>query len=252
MGDSETKPEEADATEDKDQPAGDYWSVRLKRDMLHTKLGGGMPKSSIMLIEGKDGYGKSIIAQRLGYALLENGATVTYISTELSTKDFLEQMNSLEYVVDEHLINQRLLFIPMFPYFGNVKLKEDFIYRLLAARQLFDTDVIIIDTISFLLVKGNITEAKAFDVVNFFKKIANKGKIVMFTADPDQLNKSLLTLLRSTSDIYIELGAKMMAGEVKKFMSLNRFKRSEGLVAQTIAFKVDPGQGLIIDIAGLV
>ncbi len=245
MGDEEKKEGEEDIKEG-------YWSVKLKRDMFHQKLGGALPQSSLILIEGKDGFGKSIVSQRLLFSLLKAKAKVTYISTELSTKDFLDQMSSLNYIVDSHIINQDLLFIPMFPYFGKVNLEENFIERLLGAKQLFESDVIIIDTISFLLVRGSISEAKSFDVVKFFKKITNKGKIVIFTVDPDQLNKSLLTLLRSTSDIYLELGSSMMGGEIKKFMSVNRFKRSSGLVAQTIAFRVDSGNGLIIDIAGLV
>lgn len=228
-----------------------YISIKIKRDMLHTKLGGYIPYGSLVLVEGKDGSGKSLLVQRLLYSFLENGATVTYISAELSTKDFLEQMNSLRYDVDDWMINQRLLFIPMFPFIGGAKLRDDFLDRLLAAEQLFEKDIIIIDTMSFLLVQGNITEEKAFDAIKFFKKITGKNKIVIFTVDPEQLNKGLLTLIRSVSDIYLEFGMKILGGDVKKFMSVNRFKRSRNAVVQQIAFRVEPGQGMVIDIGGL-
>jgi archaeal flagellar protein FlaH len=238
----------AEETNDSDE---NFISIRIQRDMLHTKLGGAFPYSSLVLVEGKDGAGKSLLVQRLLYAFLQNDATVTYISAELSTKDFLEQMNSLKYVVDEYIIDQRLLFIPMFPFIGGGKLREDFLDRLLAARQLFEHRIIIVDTLSFLLVQGSISQEKAFDVIKFFKKIANKGKIVIFTVDPAQLNKSLLTLLRSVSDIYLEFGSKQLGGETKKYMAVNRFKRSRIQVVPQIAFRVEPGQGMVIDIEGL-
>jgi len=234
-----------------DELGNDYISLRIPRDMLHTKLSPGIPYSSLMLIEGKDGMGKSLLVQRLIYAFLKNGATVTYISTELSTKDFLEQMNSLQYVVDEYLIGQKLLFIPMFPFIGGGKLRADFLDRLLAARELFESKIIVIDTLSFLMVQGNITQEKAFEAIKFFKKIVNKGKIVIFTVDPEQLNQSLLALLRSVSDIYTSFGTKSLGGDVKKYMAVNRFKRAKTQVVSQIAFRVEPGQGMVIDIGGL-
>jgi archaeal flagellar protein FlaH len=234
------------------QPSAEgYINLKINRDMLHTKMGEQMPYSSLALIEGKDGMGKSVLVQRLLYSSLINGGTVTYISTELSTKEFLDQMNSIKYGVDEFIIDQKLLFIPMFPFIGGGKLRADFLDRLLAAKQLFENDIIIIDTLSFLLVQGNITQEKAFDVIKFFKKIVNKGKIVIFTVDPEQLNKELLNLLRGISDIYLQFGVKSLGGDLKKYVSVNRFKRSYTQVVTQIAFRVEPGQGIIIDIGGL-
>ena len=82
-----------------------YISIKIKRDMLHTKLGGAFPYSSLVLVEGKDGMGKSLLVQRLAFAFLHNGARVTYISAELSTQDFLQQMDSLHYSIDEFMID---------------------------------------------------------------------------------------------------------------------------------------------------
>jgi flagellar protein FlaH len=236
-----------------DEEKGDenYVPIKLPQDMLHTKISPALPLSSLMLIEGKDGMGKSLIVQRLLYAFLEHGQTVTYVSAELSTKDLLEQMDSLKYPVDDYLIEQKLLFIPMFPFIGGGKLRKDFLDRMLSAKKLFENTIIVIDTLSFLLVQGNIQQEKAFDTIKFFKKIANKGKLVIITVDPDQLNKSLLTLLRSTSDIYFELGLTKLGGETKKFLGINRFKKAQSQVVGQMAFKVEPGQGLIIDIGGL-
>jgi len=235
----------------KQESSEGYISIKISRDMLHTKLGGEFPYGSLVLVEGKDGLGKSLLVQRLIYAFLTNGATATYISSELSTKEFLEQMNSLRYVVDDYILDQRLLFIPMFPFIGGGQLRPDFIDRFMATQRLFNQDIIIVDTLSFLLVQGNISQEKAFDVIKFFKKIVNKNKIIIMTVDPEQLNKGLLNLLRSVSDIYLEFGVKTLGGDVKKYMAIQRFKRSKTQVVAQIAFRVEPGQGMIIDIGGL-
>ncbi|MBD3261215.1 MAG: ATPase [Candidatus Altiarchaeales archaeon] len=229
----------------------DYLNVRIRQDQLHANLGDGLPTGSLILVEGKDGAGKSIIAQRFSYSILESKKKVTYITTELSTKDFIDQMSSIKYYVDEHIINQNLLVIPMFPFMGGVKLRDDFIDRLMAAEQLFDSDFIVIDAFSFLLVQPNMTEGKSFDVINFFKKMTNKNRTILLTVDPEHLNASLLTLLRSVSDIYLELGSKTLAGEERKFIRINRFKKSRGTISNQIAFRVDPGVGFIVEIAAL-
>ncbi|MBU0762812.1 MAG: ATPase [Candidatus Altiarchaeota archaeon] len=239
--------EEQEKIEKDDQFIG----IQIKRDMLHTKLGSHLPFGSLMLMEGKDGAGKSIMVQRLTLSFLLNNASVTYISSELSTKDFLEQMDSLDYGIDKYLIGGKLLFIPMFPFIGGGKLRDDFLERFLAAEPLFKQEIIIVDTMSCLLVQGNISEEQAYDTVKFFKKIANKGKLVIFTVDPAQLNKKLLDLLRSVSDIYISFDEKKLGGEVKKFMQINRFKKAKMKYTPQVAFRVEPKQGIIIDIGGL-
>jgi flagellar protein FlaH len=121
----------------------------------------------------------------------------------------------------------------------------------MSSERLFEADVIVIDTFSFLLVKDNTTEEECFQVIDFFKKLTNKNKTVVFTVDPQHLNQSLLTLLRGISDIYFELGYKSLAGEERKFIKINRFKKSTGAVSQIIPFRIQPGVGFIIEIAGL-
>ncbi|MFC2154664.1 ATPase domain-containing protein [Candidatus Altiarchaeota archaeon] len=238
------------AKEEKKEPPKELYT-QLERDELHRKIGGYVPKGSLLLFEGKDGFGKSILSQRLMYSFLQHGSTVTYISTELSTKDFIEQMDSVDYDISDYMINEKLLFIPIFPFIGGVTLKSDFINRLLGARKLFQTDCVIIDTFSFLLVKDNITEAETFDVVKFFKKIADSGKTIIFTADPDHLNQELLTLLRSVADVYFELTTMALAGEVKRYINVNRYKRAPPDVSARVAFTVDAGSGINIDISAM-
>jgi len=81
------------------------------RDRLNKELGGGIPRGSIVLIEGDYGAGKSALSQRFSYGLVEEGASATLMSTELTVRGFIDQMHSLEYDVVRPLLNEQLLFL---------------------------------------------------------------------------------------------------------------------------------------------
>lgn len=226
-----------------------YLDITLERDELSRNLGGGLPKNSLMLLEGQDGAGKSILAQRLTYSFINNGSTVTYISTELNTMTFVEQMASLDYDVNKAILNGELLFIPMFPLLGYTKLEPDFFNKLLESSELFRSEVIVFDTLSFLMIHNTMTHKEAFDIVNLLKRFTSLGKTIIFCVDDQHLNETFLTLIRSVCDIYMTVAVKSFAGQAVRIVSTHRFKRPESSFMPKIPFKIEPGQGLTIEIA---
>lgn len=226
----------------------DYYSIELIRDELNRYFGGGIPKNSLILFEGIDGSGKSILCQRFVYSMLKKGKNITYISTELNTLDFIKQLDSLNYGVKEFLLNKQLLFITMVPFLGKVKFEDDFLDKIMSEKKLFENEIIIFDTLSFLLVKKNDTETVYFDIINFFRKLNNLNKTVIFTIDPTHLDDRFLTLLRSVADIYININISNFAGEVVRAMEIKRFKRPMDVYMNKIPFRVEPREGLIIEI----
>jgi flagellar protein FlaH len=229
-----------------------YYSIALERDELNRYFGGGIPKNSLILLEGIDGAGKSILCQRLTYALLENGVKITYLSTELNTLDFIKQMDSVKYSITSHMLDKNLLFLTMVPFLGKVKFDDDidFVDKIIKEKSIFESDVIIFDTMSFLLIKKNDTDEAYFKIVNFFRNLNNLNKIVLFTIDPTHLDEKFLTLLRSVSDLYIQCEVKQFAGEIVRAMMIKRFKRPKDLYMSTIPFRVEPEEGVIIEIGG--
>jgi archaeal flagellar protein FlaH len=224
-------------------------SIHLDRDELNRNIGGGIPTNSLILIEGKDGAGKSILAQRIAYGLLEHDHTVTYISSELNTAGFIEQMASLEYDCKYHLLDEKLLFLPMFPFLGKTKLQPNFLDRLFKERKIFANQFIVFDTLSFLLIKDTITQEKSFEIIKTLKNMNNLNKSIIFCVDPQHLNEKFLTLLRSVADVYFNVEIKLFAGNVIRVINIQRFKRPGDNIITTIPFKVEPGKGLAIEIA---
>ena len=226
-----------------------YLDVSLGRDELSRNLGGGLPRNSLMLLEGQDGAGKSIIAQRLSYAFITNGTTVTYISTELNTMSFVEQMGSLDYDVNRAILNGELLFIPVFPLLGHTKLEPDFFNRLVNSKEVFRSEVIVFDTLSFLMIHNTMGHKEAFDIINLLKRYTSLGKTIIFCVDDKHLNETFLTLVRSVCDIYMTVEVKSFAGQAVRVINTHRFKRPESAFMPSIPFKIEPGQGLTIEIA---
>ena len=223
-------------------------NIKLPRDELNRTIGGGLPQNSLILIEGPDGAGKSLIAQRTAYGLLQNDIDVSYLSTELNTKGFIEQMSSLNYDIKYDMLDERMFFISLFPFYGNGHLQKNFLDVLLQSKKLFQNDVIIIDTLSFLLVDDQLSQEDAFAFLTFLKRLNSLGKTVMVCVDPDHLHPKLLSLIRTSCDIIFELQLKEFAGQPVRVISVKRFKRAGGEVNNTIPFRVEPGKGLVIEI----
>jgi flagellar protein FlaH len=223
------------------------YRFELSRDGLHRQLGGGIPKGTTMILTGENGTGKSAISQRIVYGFLKHGCRVTIISTELTTKGFIDQMDSLDYPVMPHLLDKTLVYIPVFPLLGKSRKREDFLGRLKYAKGLYHSDIIVIDTLSSLI-KNDIDEERAFEMLGFFKKLCGQSKTFLLTFDSDELSERVLSPFKSVSDIYIELKKEVIEGNVDHLMYVTRYGTAQAPVSNTIGFRIEPGAGFIVDI----
>ncbi len=225
--------------------------IKLKRDELHMMLGGGIPDGTLMLVEGEHGAGKSVLCQRLAFGLLENGRTVTIVSTELTMKDFVNQMYSLNYPVATPLLRQNLMFIPVYPLLGSTKPRDDFLGRLLGSTGLFSSDVIIIDSLSALVRSSIPTEEVVFDLLAFFKRLTGMDKSIILTLETGQLSGSMLSPLKAASHAMLEIQTKLVGGVLTRHAIVNRFSNVPSPVESVIGFRIEPGVGLIIEITSV-
>ncbi|MGC8913301.1 MAG: ATPase domain-containing protein [Thermoplasmata archaeon] len=223
------------------------FSIEIPRDGLHRRLGGGIPVGTITAITGKHGAGKSAIAQRFLYGLLKNNYRITYISTELTTKGLIDQMQSLDYQVLEYLTSRHLLFIPVFPLIGKSIPRKDFLTRLMAAKKLFESQICIIDTFSSL-VKDQLTPETALDAMAFFKKIVAGNRAVILTFETGELAKEVESAIFSAVDILIEIEKSFGEGEIQRMMTITRYTNAQDYVGSVIGFRVEAKRGIIVDI----
>ncbi|MCZ7398556.1 MAG: ATPase [Candidatus Methanoperedens sp.] len=226
------------------------YSFLLDRDELNQMLGGGFPKGSLIMIDGPSGSGKSALCERFAYGLLDNKHTVTYISTQLTTKNFIRQMNSLDYPIGIKLLKGELLYIPVFPLLKESTPRIDFVQRLMGAEVLFEKNVIIIDTLS-ALVRYSINQEKSLELISFFKKLSGVQKTIILTIDSTEMPPNIVTEFKDAAEILMTIKMRQMGSEILRTIVINKYSRPEIQVGALIGFKVEARSGVMINISGV-
>ena len=231
-------------------------------DRLEKELGGGMPKGSIVLIEGDYGAGKSVLSQRFTYGFNTEGVVTTLVSTELGVKGFLDQMDSLTYDMVKPLINEEVLFIPAkidasgtLTGESNDERKE-LLKRMMEADTMWEGDVIVIDTFDAILrndpkfealVRQNEERQAALEIISFFRDLTTKGKTIVLTVDPSTVDEEAIGPFRSIADVYLELEMVEVGNDVRRNIFVKRFAGMGEQVGDRIGFSVRSGIGIVIE-----
>jgi flagellar protein FlaH len=242
----------------------DLFSLGLsERDRLNKELGGGIPPGSIVLVEGDYGAGKSAMSQRFAYGLCDEGNTATMLSTELTVGSFLDQMNSLDYGMVEHLLDEDILFLHADIGEGN-KLsggdddsqRKNLLERLMEAEVMWESDVIIIDTFDAILrndpkfealVRQNEERQAALEIISYFRDVISRGKVIMLTVDPSTLDEEVIGPFRAIADVFLELDMVEVGNDVRRQINVLRFAGMGEQVGDTVGFSVRSGTGIVIE-----
>jgi flagellar protein FlaH len=235
-------------------------------DRLNNELGGGIPQGSIVLVEGDYGAGKSALSQRMTYGLCDEDHSVTLVSTELTVRGFIDQMHSLSYDVEEHLLNENLLFFHADVDTGKSALKQgidedesnrkQLLKRLMEAEKMWQADTIIIDTFDAILrndpkfealVRQNDERQAALEIISFFRDLVSQGRVIVLTVDPSTVDEEAIGPFRSIADVYLELQMAEVGNDVRRSIAVRRFAGMGEQVGDTIGFSVRSGTGIVIE-----
>jgi flagellar protein FlaH len=230
---------------------GEVYKLQIARDDLHDQMGQGIPAGTITLVEGAQGAGKSAVLQRMTYGFLSNKYSVTYISTEQTVRDFISQMYSLDYPVASSLLDEKLLFVPVYALVGQSRSRDDFLGVLMSAKELFRSDVIIIDTFSSLVSNSLQKEENSLRILGFFKKLAGMGKSIILSVDPTELKPETLSPFESDSHIFLNVVVAQVGGMISRSIMVKRFGNTQYRVAPIIGFRIEPNVGMVIEITSV-
>jgi flagellar protein FlaH len=234
-------------------------------DRLNHELGGGIPRGSIVLVEGDYGAGKSAMSQRFSYGLCETGHSVTLLSTELTVSGFIDQMHSLSYSVEEHLLDERLLFLHAYVDTGGGRLtttedeegnRKELLNRLMNAEAMWQADVIVIDTFDAILrndpkfealIRQNEERQAALEIISFFRDLVSQGQVIVLTVDPSTVDEEAIGPFRAIADVFMELQMVEVGNDVRRNISVKRFAGMGEQVGDTIGFSVRADAGIVIE-----
>ena len=231
------------------KPKEDGFPYELETDSLADSMGLRMPNRSLYVLQGTVGGGKSLISQRLAYGLAENGVKVLVITTELTTRGWVEQMESLGYGVTDAIREGRLLVLSRFGIIAeslpNVGLEE-----VLQSEAIELADVVIIDSASSIM-PSDLNDTSRFQLMQRLRQVCSQGRSLMLCADPEEMDHKLMHTLRASAEVVLDLQTAMIGGEIKRNIVITRFLRAAGPIQTSIGWRVEPGMGFIVDITAV-
>lgn len=231
-----------------------HYSLGLgERDRVDHAFGGGLPEASVALLEGPDGAGKSVLTQRMAYGMAEEGTPVAVVSTELTAREYIEQMNSLSYDVVRHLLAERIAF---FHADVDTAGERELLARLAAPSPLWNADVVIVDGFDAILRNDPAFDAVAErgdedhamqEFVSFLRRATATDRTVVLTVNPAAVTERALRPLRDVADVYLQLETKTVGQEIRNQAVVRRFAGMKEPVDDTIGFAVQQGRGIVIE-----
>ena len=222
-----------------------------EKDGFAQRFGQEIPDGTLVFLEGKEGAGKSIFCQRFCYSFLKNGYTCSYISTQYTIKSFLRQTASVSYDIRKYLMAGKLLFISTEVTLAETKPKRTFLEALTTCKQLFDPDIIFIDSLSTLLLES-LNENNLIELTNFFNRLKGSGKIIIFTGNENEWSTGINHAFRMIADIHYKITRESMPGiGVVHNIYIDKFNGARHKYEPLTTFSVRPGVGLTIETSGV-
>lgn len=231
------------------KPIEDGFPFEVETDSLADSMGLRLPNRSLFLLQGGVGAGKSLISQRLVHGMVHNGVKVLVITTELTTRGWIEQMESIGYGMTDFLREGRVMVLSRYGTVAESR-SDVTLHDVLASPAIPAADVIVLDSASSLMPQG-MSKAEQFELIQQFRKVASDGRSFMLCADPEEMDSSLLHSLRASAEVVLDLENAMIGGSLKRSIVVTRFLRAAGPIQTSVGWRVEPGMGFIVDITAV-
>ncbi len=207
---------------------------------------GGFPIPTLLMIEGGNNSGKSVIVQQITYGALKGGHRVLYITTENTAISLIHQMESLSYNVKRYFIAGRLCIYTL--HAGGISWCESIskVYlKILSSILKFKEgfSIFVIDSLSYIAVHAS--EEAILEFFTDARNIVDKHKkSILFTLHQHALSDDLIVRIRSICDAVISLYVKEVRDRVLRFLCINKLRGATKATNTIISFEVDPAFGI--------
>ena len=211
---------------------------------IDRRLGGGIPKSSLMLVEGDEGAGKSTVAQQLIWGGLNDGLKTSIYTTEQNINSLLRQMASLGQDVTEFFLIHELEVYPMVISPDQEDPETLFEKLGIHMKNNVDSDIIVVDSLTTF-----VSQSGGDQIQDFFsncKSLCEKGKVVICTVHAKAFDEEFLLRIRSLCDAYLRLTVQSAGNRLIKAMEVAKIRGAEMTTGNITGFDVEPGLGIRI------
>lgn len=220
--------------------------ITTGNEELDTKLAGGIPSPSLIVVEGDHGSGKSVLIQQFTYGALQSGLKVTVITTETTTIGYIREMLNVGFNVLKYYLNGLLkVYSSRIPRVKWVESTGKTLLELVqnhATGSVEEYDMYVIDSFTTLIKGASVENVSNF--LTLVKKLVDDGKTFILSIHPEGLDKEIYLYLKAVADGYMELKNVEIAGKTLKVLNIVKLKGAPTVYNTTITFEVDPAFGI--------
>ncbi|HUK27232.1 MAG TPA: ATPase domain-containing protein [Candidatus Acidoferrales bacterium] len=223
---------------------------------LDNAFGGGLVIPSLVLVEGNNDAGKSVIVQQFLYGAMLAGLDATVLTTESTTRSFLSQMKMLHLDLDRAFIEGKLRIIPI--HVKNIVWTQHRLSKLLNTLTGFietnKSRVFLIDSMTYMFAEAGLT-----DILTFFSRLKKltepslpgiaHSKTVIGTLHSNfhgEESEELLVRIRALCDAHIKLSKDVAGGQVVRRIEVCKLKGSQMMANKINSFEIHPAFGVRI------
>jgi len=209
---------------------------------------------SLVLFEGNNDSGKTVIVQQFLYGAILIGLDATVLTTENTTRSFLAQMKLLHLDLDRAFIEGKLRVIPI--HVKNITWTEYRLSKLLSTLTSFieknQSRLFLIDSLTYMF-----AEAGMDDILTFFSRLkkltepkppnAALTKTVIGTLHTNfhgEESEELLVRIRALCDAHIKLSKDVTAGQIVRRIEVAKLKGSQLMTNKITSFEIHPAFGV--------
>ena len=219
-------------------------NISTGRAEIDQQMGGGIPRGSLTLVEGKHGTGKSVFCQHLVQSALNSGKSVAFYSSETGSTSLISQMSSLGLDVLDYFLLDKLRVFPLELPVG-VSSTASPLGKFLRHMSVLppEFELIIVDSLTGILPLT--PKPAALEFFSGTRQLCQEGRTVVLTVDPRALATSWGAELATLSDIHLRLQMQTVTVQrVVKSLEMCKTNRDSGGYAAVVNFDVFPGRGM--------
>ncbi len=211
---------------------------------IDKKIGGGVPRGSLTLIDGQSDAGKSVLVQQFIWGALQTGMKVAAYTTENTTQSLIRQMGSLSFDVLDFFLLGRLNLFPV-PNSFTREGEETIFDRLLThIAKMPNMDLIVVDSLTAFV--SHATEQETLDFFSRAKHLCDQGKTLMLTMHSYAVEEQLLIRIRSICDAHLRLRVEELGEQLMKALEVSKVRGAQKSTGNIVNFDIEPRIGIRI------
>ena len=209
---------------------------------IDKRLGGGLPPSSLTLVEGDPDAGKSVVVQQLTFGALKEGFRTSLFLSESNSRGFLDQMDSLGMSSTDYYLIGRLSL-----YQKNLRVERERADHILQKllRHIEDSDkrdLFIMDSITPLLFQFD--ERYVLSFLANCKDLADLGRTIIVTLHSYAIGETLRFRADSIVDAHLRLRIEELGKQLVRTLEVTKIRGASKTADNAVSFTVQPGMGL--------